>query len=870
MKNLFLILNLLIIFIANGQTSNNCNGAVPGCTTPSFGILPNNPATNIVDFTSSNNISNPSTPPYGSNAGCLLSGETSSTFITISIVSSGTLQWSIVGLNPSGAPSGSGCFDWIMWPYTDATTTCAGITGNTLAPAACNWNGTCNGNTGMSTPANYPPNASSSSYVAPLNVVAGQTFLLCLSNYSGTSQNVNLNFFGSASVDCSPTTPDQTICLGNSATVNILTPGMINPTFNWLVTSGVSDISGGSNVAVNPTVTTVYSVEVTEPSSGTVEIVDFTITVVDPPQPNAGVDQNVCLGQVINLSGTVGSTVNTSTWASILPSGMTPAATATFSPNFSTLNPSVTVNQPGLYQFILRENNTTCGIIRDTVSILVSELVQTVSKVDPSCGGYTDGQIVITSVLASEFSFDNGVTWQASNSLGGFSAGTYSVCSRNALGCQICSSITLVEPPTVTVSLSNDTLVCQNGTANLIAQGANGVSFSYIWGHTNSYAGNQTVSPIVNTYYDVIAVNENGCQSEPDSIYVTVRLPISGLITPTFSICPGYPQSITATPSDGIGSPYNFVWSNGSNSTGATSTISANPFLTTTYDVTITDGCESSPLVLSCEVVVLPVPQPQFTVQDSSICEPAVFFVTNTTDPTMIQSSAWAVSDGQTFINQNSFTTIAMGAGDYAVQLIVVSPAGCIDSLTIPAFLHSNPKPTADFSWTPSAIYMFDTEVQFINQSAGGFSYDWSFQSGNPATSTLEDPISRFPEGEAGSYNAQLITTTEFGCQDTATFFVPVLQEVFIYAPNAFTPDGDEYNQSWFVTMAGIDVFDFNLQIYNRWGETIWESNDISVKWDGTYNGEILPDGTYTWVIRTKDSITDEIYNFKGHVAIIR
>lgn len=870
MKKILLILNLLVIFIANGQTPNNCNGAVPGCTTPSFGIQPNNPATNIVDFTTNNNISNPSTPPYGNNSGCLLSGETSSTFITISVVSSGTLQWSIIGLNPNGTPSGSGCFDWIMWPYTDASATCAGITGNTLAPVACNWNGTCNGNTGMSTPANYPPNASGTSYVAPLNVVAGQTYLLCLSNYSGTSQNVNLNFFGSASVDCNPTTPDQTICLGNSATVNILTPGMINPTFNWLVTTGVSNTTAGSNVTVTPTVTTVYSVEVTEPSSGIVQVVDFTITVVDPPQPNAGNDQNVCLGQVITLNGAVGSATNTSSWSTILPTGMTPAATANFSPNFSTLNPTVTVNQPGLYQFILRENNTVCGIIRDTVSVLVSELVQTVSKVDPSCGGYTDGQFIISSVQASEFSFDNGLTWQVSNTLGGFAAGTYTVCSRNTLGCQVCSQVTLIEPPTVAVLLSNDTLVCQNGTANLIAEGVNGTSFTYIWGHTNSSLANQTGSPIVNTYYDVIAVNENGCQSAPDSIYVTVRLPISGAITPTFSICPGYPQNITASATDGIGAPYNFVWSNGSNSAGATSTISANPASTMTYNVTITDGCESSPLLLSCEVVVLPLPEPQFSVLDSAICEPAVFVVTNTTDPLMVQSSAWAVSDGQTFINQNSFTTAAMWEGDYAVQLIVVSPAGCIDSLTIPDFLHSNPKPTAEFTWTPSPIYMFNTEVHFINQSIGGYSYEWSFQSGNPVSSILEDPISKFPDGEVGSYNAQLITTTEFGCQDTATYPVPVLPEVYIYAPNVFTPDGDEYNQTWSVIMAGIDFYDFNLKIFNRWGEIVWESNDISVKWDGTYNGEVLPDGTYTWVIRTKDSITDDIYNYNGHVVIIR
>src|SRR5690606_31642574 len=115
------------------------------------------------------------------NMGCLLSGETVSTFITINIVSNGTLAWSLIGLNQTtGAPSGTGCFDWIMWENTGGNG-CAGINGNTLPPVACNWNGMCNGNTGMASPANYPPNASGTSYQGPMNVTAGQSFILCLS-----------------------------------------------------------------------------------------------------------------------------------------------------------------------------------------------------------------------------------------------------------------------------------------------------------------------------------------------------------------------------------------------------------------------------------------------------------------------------------------------------------------------------------------------------------------------------------------------------------------------------------------------------------------------------------------------------------------
>ena len=97
-----------------------------------------------------------------------------------------------------------------------------------------------------------------------------------------------------------------------------------------------------------------------------------------------------------------------------------------------------------------------------------------------------------------------------------------------------------------------------------------------------------------------------------------------------------------------------------------------------------------------------------------------------------------------------------------------------------------------------------------------------------------------------------------------------VQPEILIYAPNTFTPDGDEFNQNWRVYMEGVDQYDWELTIYNRWGEIIWESLDIDVPWDGIYNGQLLPDGTYTWTIRTRNILNDEKVQFQGHVNIIR
>lgn len=870
MKNylctLFLLLVSSLFSVAQTTTPNNCNGAVSGCTTPSFTIQPNNPTTNIVDFTSGT-VSNPSSNPNGGNAGCLLTGETSSTFITISIVTSGTLQWSIQG------PSAFGCFDWIMWPY-NGLSTCAAITGNTQPPVSCNWNGNCNSFTGMAPAGSLPPGANSSNFEAPLNVTAGETYLLCLSNFSSTSQNVNLNFFGTAMVACEPSAPDQTVCLGTSANVTIATPGLINPTFNWLVTTGVSSTTAGTNVSVTPTATTLYQVEVSSAGNASTppffDTISFTITVVSPPTPSAGLDQNVCLGQTLTLSGVNSSASNTSSWTRIVPSGMTPPATANFAPNLTSLTPTVTVNQPGVYQFVLSEVNVVCGTVRDTVVVTVSQLNQTASTVNPSCAGSNDGQISINSPSATEFSFDNGLTWQSVSVKSDLTAGTYTVCSRNALGCQKCSVVTLTDPPLVTLALSNDTLICQNGTASLVAQGGNGTAFIYQWSHTANPSGTQTVNSIIDTYYAVIATNELGCSSLSDSILVSVREPISGNLTQNVAICPNYIDSLTAIGNGGIGLPYTFVWSTNENHVGDTSKIIVQPMATTVYSVTITDGCESTPLVLSSEVVVYANPVPLFSVVDNSICEPAVFQLIDLTDPASVVQMAWNISDGQSYVNTNVVFTDTMYQGAYDVQMIVISPDGCIDSLTQPNFITSNPTPIVDFSWTPIPVTIFNTSVLFLNKTTHGDAYSWTFDGALPSSSSVETPRVKYPEGVESDYSVTLIATSPFGCMDSLTETVRVNSEIILYAPNAFTPDGNEFNQTWRVFMEGIDMYSFHLEIFNRWGSMVWESKDIETAWDGTFNGELLQEGTYTWVIHALDQYSDQVYEFKGHVSILR
>jgi gliding motility-associated-like protein len=863
-----LFLFTIICQLATGQQLPvNCNLAIPGCSTPSFGIVGTQPTYNVPDFTSGS-ITNPSTNPQGINSGCLLSGETVSTFITINVVTSGTLEWSIIGTQ-------GGCFDWIMWqmPNADPTQACAGINGNTLPPVACNWNGACNGNTGMAPAGSLPTGGDPSSYQPPLNVTAGQSYMLCLSNYSFTNQNVDLDFFGSAQVVCGVSAADQTICQGTSATVNIATPGLPSPQFTWLVTNGVSNTSAGTNVTVTPTVTTTYAVQVFQPatltSSQFLDTVEFTITVVPPPAPNAGIDDTVCLGQPIYLSGTVSSAANQASWQ-VITTGITPTPTVTFSPNFNNLTPTVTVNQLGVYQFVLRENNTICGIYRDTVSVLVTNLTQTATSTAPSCAGSADGSITIVSPNADEYSFDGGVTWGISSTLNGVNTGNYTVCSRNALGCQTCTLVSVPNPAPVTISVSSDTLICENGTATLTATAVGGSSFVYYWSHTSSTSATQLVSPENNETYTVYAENQGGCVSPTETIVVSVRTPISGIISPEVTICPGYPTNLTATAAGGIGGPYTFNWSNGQTNTGTTSSITVNPSVTTNYTVTIEDACESSPLQLITTVLVAPVPVPLMSVLVNDQCEPAQYILINETDPTMVGGVYWEVSNGDIFVNADTVTTNMLSAGLYDVFMIVTSPDGCIDSTLFNNIINVNPLPIADFTYSPNPVLMFNTQVQFINYSSNGESYEWFFEGGNPGVSQQTDVNVMYPDGVTGEYDVTLIATSEFGCIDTTEQTVIVLPEIIMYAPNAFTPDNDEFNQDWGIYIEGIDIYDFELLIFNRWGEIIWESYDPSARWDGTYGGVIVQDGVYNWTIRTKNLINDDKIEFKGSINVIR
>jgi gliding motility-associated-like protein len=147
--------------------------------------------------------------------------------------------------------------------------------------------------------------------------------------------------------------------------------------------------------------------------------------------------------------------------------------------------------------------------------------------------------------------------------------------------------------------------------------------------------------------------------------------------------------------------------------------------------------------------------------------------------------------------------------------------------------------------------------------------FDWIINN-----DTIEgNPIS-YTWLQEGLYTITVTQTSDYGCisqPQQTTISIDKCPEELIFIPNTFTPDGDENNNEWYpVFTSGYDPYRFELLIFNRWGNTIWESYNPSAKWDGTYDGKKCQDGVYFWTITYGVEGTDERKVIHGHLTIIR
>lgn len=199
--------------------------------------------------------------------------------------------------------------------------------------------------------------------------------------------------------------------------------------------------------------------------------------------------------------------------------------------------------------------------------------------------------------------------------------------------------------------------------------------------------------------------------------------------------------------------------------------------------------------------------------------------------------------------------------GTWQAEFTMISQAGCRDTLQASIPITVYPIPQAGISVSPEEQSVFEPNFTFFNESVDNISCIYGFGDGTELN--LCPPSVVHSYDTAGTYMAYVIATNEFGCNDTATIPVRVLPEYSFYVPNTLTPNGDGINELF--KGYGIGIDSYVLRVFNRWGELLFETNDLSEGWDGTYEGALCPQGSYVYAV----DLTNVFGRFKRYRGMV-
>lgn len=444
----------------------------------------------------------------------------------------------------------------------------------------------------------------------------------------------------------------------------------------------------------------------------------------------------------------------------------------------------------------------------------------------------------------------------------------------DSLGC-ISQAIVAVQVinPVITTIVENDATCNSSATGSAVVTATSFSTYSLNGGAFNAATSPFTIPNLAAGTYSITIQGQQGCTAtqnfvieEPDPLQIT-------FVTPDSLICFGNSIELSALATGGS-SAYTFTWTQNGQDIGTGSTILVTPPLTqNTYCVTLSELC-GSPTTDTCMTVGNPaVIVPMLTPDTTEGCFPVAIEFANTTNSTVVSNIMVDFGDGETGVYQglNSFNHTYLNPGTYTVSVILTSIYGCIYENEFQNMITAHDYPTADFGIIPGSVSFFEPTVQVVNQSSvDAVTFQWVIPDGTPSFSNSENMVTTFPLDIEAQYPITLYVWNEAQCPDTITKMANVVSEVLLYVPNTFTPDGNEFNQTWGISMLGIDVYNFNLQVYNRWGELVWESQDPTSSWDGTYRGVLVPSGTYSWVLSAKNKINDDMYEYSGFLNVIR
>ena len=266
------------------------------------------------------------------------------------------------------------------------------------------------------------------------------------------------------------------------------------------------------------------------------------------------------------------------------------------------------------------------------------------------------------------------------------------------------------------------------------------------------------------------------------------------------------------------------------------------------------NGCDSM-VVLTLSEWALPV----VSVADTFVCANTCVTIV----PTGALNYFWDVAQ-----NANGSLTVCPGqTTNYTVFGTDVN--GCA-SAPVQATVQIDPIPLPNFYINPDQVEIDDPTITVYNVTPGNLNHIWTING-----SAFENAASSFAYTLPfvdGTYSIQLVSSTDIGCTDSLTLTATVMNNIAVYIPNSFTPDGQAFNNTFFpVFSTGFTPKNYSLTIFNRWGEEIFSSQDPKAYWDGAMaDGTDCPDGVYNYLLEYQEINKGAVQQILGFVHLLR
>ena len=640
-----------------------------------------------------------------------------------------------------------------------------------------------------------------------------------------------------------------------------------------------------------------YDVELTVTSaSGCTNTITIPVTIYPDPFADFEFSVNGVSSTTGLTGGCLGETVdftNNSTIA--LPDNITITGWDFGDGNTSAASdPSHTYAADGLYNVELAiESNNGC---QDTLTLPVEIFPIPVASftVDPVCEN-VDAVFTNTSVITSgaitgfEWNFDDGspddLTAGPVNH--SYTTGTYNtqlvVTSDNGCMDSVTVVLDIYAVPTAEFTTSD---VC-NGETSVFTD-ASTISAGAIATWSYDFDDGSPLDPTASPTHDytdggvynvtLTVTSDNGCVDDTTITHAVTDGPTANFSTN--NVCHGVNATFTDlsfAPSGAI-TYWEWDFGDGSGVDYTTGSVDHSYADAGTYDITLVVYAGSA---ICADTVTFPVtiyelPTVAFTSDPPLICNPdCLNFDDASYGDNPIVSWQWNFGSGAVstenspyacFQHQSEYTEY------YDITLTVTDAEGCSNTATSEDYVAVEPTPEALFTFSPDILTVEDPTTQFTNLSRSASTYEWNFNDETPINTEFE-PEHTFPGDEPGEYMVRLDAYSPSGqCHDYFLQLVVVQDVLIFHVPNVFTPDGDDYNETFKpMFFSGYDPFNYHLTIFNRWGEVVFESFNADYGWNGDFGGRgLVEDGTYIWQLEFGETMSDKKHKHRGHVTILK